>query len=220
MGIYNLYGTVAYLCHRIKQDTMIENIVFDLGGVVIGRDYEHFGAEIKEFAFLQGDRPFPEYWKRYDRGTASRDEVANAVAAENGLTIPEALHKLDRLVELFNVFECTARLISQLSEAGYNLYVLSNMPVDFYNAVSRFDVFRHFKGQVISSREGIAKPDPRIFALLTERYGISPDSTLFVDDKPSNTSAAASLGFATYTFTPCEESCDGIRTMLGLPCRK
>lgn len=125
----------------------IENVVFDLGGVVIGRDYDRYGAEIAEFSFLQGDRPFPEWWKRYDLGTASRSEVVEAVSAECGLGPEQAAAKLDRLMYLFNEFGDTAELIKELSAKGYGLYVLSNMPAEFYDHVSRFEVFRYFDGQ-------------------------------------------------------------------------
>ncbi len=193
---------------------MIDSVVFDLGGVVIGRDYDRYGDEIAEFSFLQGDRPFPDYWKRYDLGTAARSEVVEAVSAESGLTHGEASAKLDRLMYLFNEFGDTVELIRELSEAGYGLYVLSNMPAEFYDYVSRFDVFRYFDGQVISSREGLSKPDPRMFGLLAERYGLRPERTLFVDDKPSNTAAAAALGFTVHTFVPGPESCAHVRNLL------
>lgn len=193
---------------------MIENVVFDLGGVVIGRDYDRYGAEIAEFSFLQGDRPFPEYWKRYDLGTASREEVVEAVSCEHGISPELASVKLERLMTLFNEFADTVELIAELAERGYGLYVLSNMPAEFYRYVSDFGVFRHFRGEIISSRERLAKPDPRIFALLAERYGIVPERTLFIDDKKSNTDAAKRLGFKAYTFTPGVRSCDEIRAML------
>ena len=53
-----------------------------------------------------------------------------------------------------------------------------------------------------------------MFALLTERYGLRPETTLFVDDKPSNTTAAARLGFAVHTFVPGCGSCDRIRELV------
>lgn len=54
-----------------------------------------------------------------------------------------------------------------------------------------------------------------MFGLLTERYGLRPERTLFVDDKPSNTSAAARLGFAVHTFVPGRENCLRIRELVG-----
>lgn len=199
-----------------KDTQMIKDIVFDLGGVVIGHDYARYGTELEEFSFLQGDRPFPDYWKRYDLGTASRDEVVDAIARENGLDTKAASEKLDRLMVLFNEFPDTTELLEELSNRNYGLYILSNMPVEFYDYITRFDVFRHFDGQVISSREHLSKPDPRMFGILTSRYGLDPASTLFIDDKPSNTNAAAAIGFNTYTFKAGRKSCDDIRKILGM----
>lgn len=193
---------------------MIRNIVFDLGGVVIGRGFDRCGAGTAAFAFIQGDRPFPEWWKRYDLGTATREEVVEAISAEAGIAAAEASAALERLKMLFDEFPDTVRLIEELHEAGYGLYVLSNMPADFYEYFSGYDVFRCFDGQIISSREHLAKPDPRIFGLLSERYGIEPAETLFVDDKPSNTSAAAALGFRVHTFVPGREGCDAVRRIV------
>ena len=124
--------------------------------------------------------------------------------------------RLDRLMALFDPFDETVELIGELDEAGYGLYVLSNMPEEFMTYVERLDVLRHFDGLVISSRVHLAKPDPRIFALLGERYGVVPGQTLFVDDKPSNTEAAARLGFRTCTFRPDGAGCDAVRRQLGL----
>lgn len=200
----------------IKDAQMIKDIVFDLGGVVVGRDYAHYGTELKEFSFLQGDRPFPDYWKRYDLGTASRDEVVDAIARENGLDTEAASEKLDRLMTLFNEFPDTAQLLEELADRNYGLYILSNMPVEFYDYITHFDVFRHFDGQVISSREHLSKPDPRMFSILSNRYGLDPASTLFIDDKPSNTNIATALGFNTYTFKAGRKSCDDIRKILGM----
>ena len=200
----------------IKDAQMIKDIVFDLGGVVGGRDYARYGTELEEFSFLQGDRPFPDYWKHYDLGTASRDEVVDAIARENGLDTEAASEKLDRLMTLFNEFPDTAQLLEELADRNYGLYILSNMPVEFYDYITHFDVFRYFDGQVISSREHLSKPDPRMFSILSNRYGLDPASTLFIDDKPSNTNIATALGFNTYTFKAGRKSCDDIRKILGM----
>jgi len=54
---------------------------------------------------------------------------------------------------------------------------------------------------VISGDERLAKPDPRIFGLLLERYGLSAGETLFIDDHVPNVEAAAALGFIVVRFT-------------------
>ena len=57
-----------------------------------------------------------------------------------------------------------------------------------------------FSGIVVSGRERLTKPDPAIFRVLLERYGLRGADALFVDDAPANVAAAASLGMDTHLF--------------------
>ncbi|MFJ6569462.1 HAD family hydrolase [Streptomyces sp. NPDC091292] len=47
---------------------------------------------------------------------------------------------------------------------------------------------------VNSSREGVAKPDRRIYEIAAERVGVPPERCLFVDDRQENVDAATALG--------------------------
>jgi 2-haloacid dehalogenase len=69
----------------------------------------------------------------------------------------------------------------------------------------RYAFLRWFDGTVVSSSEGIAKPDPRIFALLMERFGLVPPTTLLIDDSEPNVQAAATLGMQTVRFESPED---------------
>jgi epoxide hydrolase-like predicted phosphatase len=49
---------------------------------------------------------------------------------------------------------------------------------------------------IISSHEvGLAKPDPRIYALTSQRVGVQPQEIVFLDDAERNVTAAAASGF-------------------------
>ena len=58
---------------------------------------------------------------------------------------------------------------------------------------------------VVSGLEGLAKPDPRIFTLAADRYGLAPAHTLFVDDSAVNVAAALGLGFQALAFTGADD---------------
>jgi hypothetical protein len=60
---------------------------------------------------------------------------------------------------------------------------------------SRHDFLRHFDGGIFSGDVKLAKPDPAIFKLLAERYGMVPADTLFIDDLAANVAAARQLGW-------------------------
>ena len=193
---------------------MIKNIIFDLGGVVLGRGYHESGHDMPAFSFLQGDRPFPKYWKDFDLGRISQRAVAEAVATQEECSIEEADSLVCVLREMFDEFPLTAELIRELSGKGYKIYVLSNMPAEYYNHMKNMDVFKYVDGTVISSAEGLSKPDPLIFGLLVSRFGLTPSESLFVDDKLSNTMAAEALDFRTYHFADTEKGPDEIRELL------
>jgi putative hydrolase of the HAD superfamily len=47
---------------------------------------------------------------------------------------------------------------------------------------------------------GLAKPDPRYFQTILAELQLHPDDVIFVDDKPQNVRAAATLGIHTICF--------------------
>ncbi len=48
---------------------------------------------------------------------------------------------------------------------------------------------------IYSHEVGLAKPDPRIYALTSQRVGAQPEEIVFLDDTERNVAAAAASGF-------------------------
>lgn len=184
---------------------MIKNVVFDLGGVVVGRTYQQNKGIHEAFKFLQGE-DFPQYWKDFDRGVVTQPEVAQHLSERTGKTVLQCSDMIDTIRDMYDEFPATVELIKRLSDAGYALYVLSNMPYEFYDYMSKFDVFKYFDDVLISSQEKVMKPDPAFFNLLFERFGLVPSETLFIDDKRMNIDAANKLGLHTFHFTDSENN--------------
>ena len=57
----------------------------------------------------------------------------------------------------------------------------------------------------LSGEVGLAKPDPRIFELTIERCGLTPASTIYVDDVRSNVDAARQLGLNALHFENAQQ---------------
>ncbi len=105
----------------------------------------------------------------------------------------------------------TVRILADLQRRGISCYVLSNMEAQtFPLRLDRYDFLRSLDGHVISGFEGVAKPDPRIYQVLLDRYRLPAARTLFVDDKPVNVSAARAVGMQALLFT----SAPALRTEL------
>ncbi|MBV8935872.1 MAG: HAD-IA family hydrolase, partial [Alphaproteobacteria bacterium] len=65
----------------------------------------------------------------------------------------------------------------------------------------RFEFLRWLRGILVSGEVGLIKPDPRIFALLIERFGIDPQRTVYIDDVEANISAARPFAIHAIHFT-------------------
>ena len=86
--------------------------------------------------------------------------------------------------------------------AGLALYGLTNWSAElFHHAVPAAPAIGRLRGIVVSGEVGLAKPDPAIFDLTTERFALVPERTVFVDDSPRNVAAAVAQGYVGVHFT-------------------
>ncbi len=194
----------------------MKNIVFDLGGVLFARDKHKCTPEfIDFFRFIRTD-PMPDFWVEYDRGTLTLDQVIDALCALHGCTPEVARAYVREAIDRQEPVRATERLVGELKRAGYRLYVLSNMSREFIDFLRRADVYALFDGEVVSCEEGTVKPEPRIYRILLDRYGLDPAQTLFIDDRAANIAAAREAGIDGFLFDPHdpEASCDALRQRL------
>lgn len=194
----------------------MKNIVFDLGSVLFARDKHKCSPEfIDFFRFIRTD-PMPDFWVEYDRGTLTLDQVVDALCALHGCTPEVARAYVREAIDRQEPVRATERLVGELKRAGYRLYVLSNMSREFIDFLRRADVYALFDGEVVSCEEGTVKPEPRIYRILLDRYGLDPAETLFIDDRAANIAAAREAGIDGFRFDPHdpEASCDALRQRL------
>jgi 2-haloacid dehalogenase/putative hydrolase of the HAD superfamily len=96
----------------------------------------------------------------------------------------------------------TEAAIEALHARGVAHYGLSNVSHETLDATLEMSpAFGRLSGIVASGLEGVMKPDPAIFRLCCERFGLAPGDFLFVDDSARNVEAAAGLGFDVHHFT-------------------
>lgn len=194
----------------------MKNIVFDLGGVLFARDKSKCTPEFHDFfAFIRSE-PMPSFWVEYDRGTLTLDAVAEILSRLNGCPRERCDAFLRLSIDMQEPVGPTERLVRELKAAGYKLYVLSNMSREFIAFLRRFPVYDLFDGEVVSCEVQTVKPEPRIYELLLERYGLEPAETLFIDDRPANIAAAERFGIRGRLFdhrNPAA-SCDALRQEL------
>ena len=77
-------------------------------------------------------------------------------------------------------------------------------------------LFRHFRGIVVSAEEGVAKPDPRLYRILLDRYGLQAGESLFIDDNRDNVEGARRVGMEGWQFTGAADLRAVLRQRMGL----
>ena len=61
-------------------------------------------------------------------------------------------------------------------------------------------------GGILSYQEKLIKPDPAIYTLLLERYGLVAEESVFLDDTLANVEAARKLGIHGIWFQTKEQA--------------
>jgi 2-haloacid dehalogenase len=201
----------------------IQAVVFDIGGVLLDWDPRYVYRELFDDA-AEMERFLSEVCSRAwhednDRGALYADSCA-ALAARYP-EFEEMIWTWGRRTEdmISGPIEGTVAVLAELQDAGVPCYALTNMEAETYpRRLARFEFLQGFAGTVVSSAEGVIKPDPEIFRRLLSRFGLTASHTAFVDDSEVNVAAAAELGFVALRFaTPAALRADLVA--LGLPLR-
>ena len=180
-------------------------VVFDIGNVLLRWNPRNLYASVFDDAakmerFL-GDALAMSFIVQTDVAASFADTIAERVRA-----YPEFARELrlfdSRWMETLGApIDENVALLRRLKARGARVHALSNfahekfaLAADVHPFLSEFDV------AVISGREGVAKPDSRIFEILIERVGHR--DLLFIDDSPRNIEAARAHGIAAIFYDP------------------
>lgn len=201
----------------------IDNIIFDLGGVVIDLDRDLSVARLQELGLHNAGELLDPYVQRgpfleLETGKATAAEFFDKIRSEIFASTSRTVSDL-QIQEAFCGFlvglpvERLAAL-RRLRRAGYGVYAISNTnPVMFHSWIERhfraegLSFYDYFDGVVTSFEEGCCKPDAAIFEAMIRRYSLQPDRTLMLDDAPANVEAAARAGLRALRvgYTPADD---------------
>lgn len=184
----------------------IDAVVFDIGNVLIEWDPRHLYRQFfdDQDALMEDFLSTvctPAWVLEQDRGRPWDEGVA-ALAA----VYPDCAELIRAFHERWHdmvpgEIPGTPELLAELKARGVPRYALSNFSHEKYRETrERYPSFGLFDGIVVSGEVGMVKPDPAIWGLLLERYGIDPAAVLYIDDLTENCAVAEGLGMAAHTF--------------------
>ena len=199
---------------------MVENIIFDLGNVIIDLDIERTWLHLKHWLGedyelqLKNIRQGEDIFIQFEIGRISEEEffetLKSLVAAPLSCHVPR--NDIRHLKEAWNAMLLQIppqrfEMLSRLKEK-YNVYLLSNTNkthvdwVDSYLktvygfSIQDFDE-RFFHKSYYSHLIHLRKPNDNIYEFVLQDAGIKAENTLFIDDNAHNIEGAKRVGLQT-----------------------
>jgi len=189
----------------VTGQTAVEAVVFDLGGVLLDWDprhlYRKLFADAAEMELFLAEICSPAWHAPHDRGVSTAASCAELASRHPQFS--EMIWAWAKRSEemIGGVHVGSVEVLRAVRDIGLPCYALTNMEAETYPLrLDRFPFLGWFDGTVVSGREGVAKPDPAIFMRLLARFGLTPRTTLMIDDTKENLDTARQLGIQTALF--------------------
>lgn len=197
---------------------MIRNIIFDIGNVLAAwrwREYYEsldYSPEITER--LARATVLSPLWEEFDRGEMD-EEVLLGKFIENDPELAEEIRGVrDNIHDMLGRYDYAIPWLEDLKSKGYRVYYLSNFSrLAHERCLHALDFLPLMDGGILSYQEKLIKPDPAIYRLLLERYGLRAGECVFLDDTPKNIEGAIRQGIAGILFRDQAQAIGELRAM-------
>ena len=183
----------------------IQNLIFDLGGVLYGVDYKATETALGKLQESAAEIPVfsrstqPECFTLYETGRISKDEFRIQLRrAFNITTADDAQLDAAWCAILMNAYPGRTELLGRLHR-HYRMALLSNTNEIHIDVVKEQcpELLAQFDTCFYSHELGMRKPHPEIFEHVLEAMNFRPEETLFLDDSRQHLQGAESLGIHT-----------------------
>lgn len=189
----------------------MKGLVLDCGGVMVNEFVLAFVKKLVAKYSVSYEEALDLFYQSegpYLLGKMSGEEFFKRFAKQ--LAIPTL-----RLMDLFLASEQPNKEMFSLVEKlkNYKLAMLSdNFKEMVERIVPKYHLDKLFDHLIFSNEVGMRKPNPKIYQMILERLGLSPEECLFIDDHEVNLEGARELGIDTVLFT----STDKLKRDLGI----
>lgn len=190
----------------------IDNIIFDLGGVILNIDPFQTVSEMKKLGIGNFDAVYAHLrhtrtLDKLEKGLITQRDFIDDIVRQSDqrLTDEQVLKAWNAL--LLDFPGERIRLLQSLKESHrYRTYLLSNTNAIHYQVYTRMleeqfsirGLESLFERAYFSHELHMRKPDREIFEYVIHDSGVDPQRTLFIDDAEANVQAARQVGLHAY----------------------
>ena len=178
-------------------DTLVP--VFDLGGVFVDWNPMYLFRKLfdsEEDAQWFQDEICTLAWNlEFDAGEIYSEGVAKLITRFPKYWREIQAYDLRWKETLGPIIQGTIDIHDELVEQEIPTFAITNFSWEkWVSCLPDWPFLEKFDGVIVSGLEGLVKPDPRLYRVFCERYGMAPDSCVFIDDSEQNIVAARKFG--------------------------
>jgi 2-haloacid dehalogenase len=185
----------------------IDNIIFDLGGVLVDWNPEYMYTKI----FGQDEQTMKWFLQNVCTNEWNMEQDAGRTFKEGTELLLQQYPQYETWIRAFfdrweemikgEIYD-TVLILKKLNSLNEKkLYALTNWSAEtFPIAEQRFSFLKIFEGIVVSGEEKTRKPFPEIYHIVLNRYKLQAEKCLFIDDNQDNIETASRLGMISIHF--------------------
>ena len=203
---------------------MINNILFDLGKVLLNFDNDNAKNYFKKFGVDDYEKHVlalhaQNIFNELETGELSAEQFINAISQKLNDSVSATEIQCAWNSILMDFRTESMKHLEKLKKQ-YKLYLLSNTNVLHHEEFNRIlfnqlqikSLDSYFTKAYYSHQIGMRKPNRNIYDFVLKDAGINAAETLFIDDLPENVAAASELGFQTHLLLP-EERIENLKSL-------
>lgn len=189
--------------------TPINTIIFDLGGVLVDWNPAYvfkkvFEGDLEKMDWFLTEVCSPEWNLAQDGGrTIAEGEAVKIAEFPTYETEIKTFYKDWEYMFSGPIQKNVALFEKLIEDKNIKVYALTNWSAEKWDkALELFAFFNKFDGVVVSGQEKCRKPSKEIFDILFERFQISPNNAIFIDDNKENIEASIKFGLNGIHYSP------------------
>lgn len=197
-----------------RSDATVHTVLFDADGL-LQHGASGWADKLARFDPADPQGFLVALWEAERPALEGKERLQDSVTRmliDRGLD-PQLAPDICDLWDNIVVDEDAWRLVRQVAAAGVRCHLATNQQTFRRDLMIDLGYGDLMHESFYSCDLGHAKPSPDYFRVILDRLGIEPQGVVFVDDRPDNVEAAASVGIDAHVHDPASGA-DGLRGVL------
>lgn len=192
-------------------------LFFDWGGVVANDPGDEFVGQLLRDVGATDEQIkeiFDTYMKRFMCGEIAETQYWQELRERYGLAIHDSISEEFKKWRGLVANEDILALVKEAKDKGLNVAVLSNVIEPTYKVIEAAGYYNLFDEIIASCKVGFVKPEEEIYKIALDRFGVTAEESIFIDDKQYCLDPAERMGFKTILATSPEQIIRDVKTCL------